>query len=290
MKLLSYFDRPYKSWIPKKMNKKVERLDSVEVDIVSHCNLNCKSCTHFSPLAKPWYIDVEDFKSDIERLSQILPDNRIGKLYILGGEPLLHSKIAEILTIARNTYKKLTITIITNGFLLPKMDKTFWLVCEKENIEIEITKYPIQYDYSQIEKLIHDMKGKVKIIYKGRTRFLKKKQYMLPIDDTGEQNRVESFKYCFMAGHCINLSKGKLYTCSYAAFMDRFNAYFKKEIPVTEEDSVDIYQNYTTDEVIAKLSKPIPICCYCNVKSRTYGNEWGVSKRKIDEWTIESKN
>ena len=33
----------------------------VEMHIVDHCNLNCNCCNHFSPIAKPWYISLEDF-------------------------------------------------------------------------------------------------------------------------------------------------------------------------------------------------------------------------------------
>lgn len=186
MRIIKYFERPYKSWFPKDLNRKIEKLDSIEVDIVSHCNLNCKSCTHFSPIAKPWYIDINDFKNDVTKVSELLTDEKVGRLYILGGEPLLHHQISEILRIARDAYRRIPIIIITNGFLLPKMDEEFWRVCAKENIEIEVTRYPVSYDYSQIKRLAEEMKGKVKIVYKGRTRFMKKKQYMLPIDVGGK--------------------------------------------------------------------------------------------------------
>jgi hypothetical protein len=36
---------------------------SVEMHIVNHCNLNCNCCNHFSPLADPWYISLEDFSN-----------------------------------------------------------------------------------------------------------------------------------------------------------------------------------------------------------------------------------
>ena len=285
MNIFEYVQKPYKSWLPKNLNKKIAQIDSIEIDLASHCNLNCKGCTHFSPIAQKWFIDVEDFRRDVHRTSELLPDDCVKRFYILGGEPLLHKDISKMLIIAREAYKKLPIYIITNGFLLDKMDEEFWDICHRCNIIIEITKYPVKFDYTKIKKLMKEQKGKVKIIYKGRTKFLKKKQYKLPIDETGSQDEIYGFTHCHMAGHCINLAHGHLYTCSYAACMDRFNNYFGKNIPITEKDGVDIYKDYSTEEVIKKLTQPIPLCKYCAVKERTYGNEWENSKRDISEWT-----
>lgn len=284
MNFISQIQKPYRSWFPKNLKRKITQIDSIEIDLVSHCNLNCKGCTHFSPIAEKWFIDVNDFKQDIKRVSEILPDKYVKRMYLLGGEPLLHQEINKILIISREAYKKLPIYIITNGFLLDKMDREFWDICCRYNIIIEITKYPVRFDYEKIKKLMKVHKGKVKIIYKGRTKFLKKKQYKLPLDETGSQDEIYGFTHCHMAGHCINLAHRHLYTCSYAACMDHFNNYFNKNIPVTEEDGVDIYQNFSTEEVIRKLTQPIPLCKYCAVKRRTYGNEWASSKRDITEW------
>lgn len=285
-KIFKYFERPYHCWIPKNLKRKVKKLDSIEYDIVSHCNLNCKGCTHFAPIAKKWFVKIEDFKKDIERTSKLIPEKNLGCFYILGGEPLLHPQIIEIIEIARRSYYHIPIKIITNGLLLEKMKNDFWDACEKNRIIIEITKYPINYDYSIIEKLIAEKRKQVKIEYKGRTKFLKKKQYKLPLDCNGQQDKVYGFTHCHMAGHCINLANGHLYTCSYAAYIDKFNEYFNKNIPLTDKDGVDIYECNNTNEAIEKLTNPIPLCEYCNVKSRTYGNEWGISKRDISEWTV----
>ena len=285
MKFLHYFERPYKCWLPRNMKRKVTKIDSIEIDIVSHCNLNCKSCSHFSPIAEKWFIEPEKFEKDLVRTNQILPDSTVGKILILGGEPLLHPQINKILVIARNTYKETPIAIITNGFLLPNMDEMFWKTCKEQKIEIEITKYPVKYDYEKLESIIRQRRKELHISYKGRTKILKKKQYMLPLDLHGTQDALDSFRYCFMGGHCINLSEGHLYTCSYAAFIKRFNSFFNQSIPVCAEDGVDIYQDQKTDEMIRKLTSPIPLCQYCAVQKRTYGNKWETSKKDISEWT-----
>lgn len=285
MNIFEFLNKPYKSWIPKKLDKKVEKIESIEIDIVSHCNLNCKGCSHFSPIATPWFIKKEDFEQDIIRTAMLLPDNKIKRLYILGGEPLLHPDISYILKVARQAYRHVPIFIITNGFLLDRMDEEFWNTCKEKNIAIEITRYPVKFDYSRIATIIKE-RNYVHIEYKGRTKLFKKRQYVLPIDSEGKQDGTDSFRHCFMAGSCINLSNGHLYTCSYAAFINRFNKYFNKNIPVTSEDSVDIYSTENTEETIKKLTNPIPLCRYCAVRQRRYGMEWEVSCKEYSEWGL----
>lgn len=42
-----------------------------EVHITEHCNLNCKYCFHFSPLAKEEYLTLEEYERDLARLSEL---------------------------------------------------------------------------------------------------------------------------------------------------------------------------------------------------------------------------
>ena len=47
-------------------------INYIETHLVDHCNLNCKGCSHFSPLVgKPFYKDYNEFKKEIEQLSKI---------------------------------------------------------------------------------------------------------------------------------------------------------------------------------------------------------------------------
>jgi molybdenum cofactor biosynthesis enzyme MoaA len=64
----------------------------VETHLVDHCNLNCKGCSHFASLVPgEVFTDIEIFKRDIARLSQIFID--VYEIRLMGGEPLLHPDI-----------------------------------------------------------------------------------------------------------------------------------------------------------------------------------------------------
>ena len=113
-----------------------------DVNIVEHCNLNCAHCGSFAPLAQEEYLDVGQFKKDMERLSQ-LTGGEVHHIQILGGEPLLHPNINEFCQIARICFPIGIIRIVTNGILIRNMDDEFWDNCIKYNINIAPTEYKI---------------------------------------------------------------------------------------------------------------------------------------------------
>ncbi|MBW5396646.1 radical SAM protein, partial [Brachyspira pilosicoli] len=92
------------------------------------------------------------------------------------------------------------------------------------------------------------------------------------------------FINCLGANNCIQLDNGKLFTCSISAYINYFNNYFNKNIPITEYDYIDIYKVNNYNEILFFLSKPIPLCKYCNnINWKTIG-EWKISTKSIDEY------
>lgn len=125
-----------------------------EVHLTEHCNLNCKGCDNYSPLAEKEFLDIEEFKRDCGRLSELFK-GKIEELSLLGGEPLLHPQIADFLEISRKNFPIGEIRIITNGLLLPKMNEKFWENCRKYDIVISPTRYPINFDYEGVEEMAY---------------------------------------------------------------------------------------------------------------------------------------
>ena len=92
--------------------------------------------------------------------------DKIGKLMLLGGEPLLNPNIVPIMHMSRKILgNSCTIKVITNGLLLPKMKDEFWDECISSNIALEYTKYPVQFDYIQIENEIRGKGNFEKVIH-----------------------------------------------------------------------------------------------------------------------------
>lgn len=92
--------------------------DSLEVDIVDHCNLACRACSHLSPIAPKSIVDAEALGSDLSTLAKVLHAKR---LKVLGGEPLLHPKLTEVLSAVRGSGVSDTVALVTNGHLLDRL-------------------------------------------------------------------------------------------------------------------------------------------------------------------------
>lgn len=251
-----------------------------EVDIVSHCNLNCKCCSQFSSIAEEEYIDPEDMEKDFRRLGKLF-HGEAKRIYLIGGEPLLHPDIIGCMRIARQYFPKGKIAIFTNGILLLKCSREFWRVCKECGIDIIVTKYPIQLNYEWIQQKAAEYQ--VKFEFFGTSQDFK---YMtnLGLDIEGRQQAEDSFEHCIEANNCVKLRNGRLYTCTRPAAIYKFNKFFQMNLQVMEEDSIDIYQAGSGREILEFLAKPVPFCRYCNVHGRKTAMEWGRTEGKVTEW------
>jgi MoaA/NifB/PqqE/SkfB family radical SAM enzyme len=249
-----------------------------ELHLADHCNFSCKNCSHFSPLAKERFLDVAIFHQDCQRIAD-LSFGRLEGIRFMGGEPLLHENIIDIITIARKYFPKAAFDIVTNGILLPKQAKEFWETCRRNNIQIHISKYPIKIDVNQINNLA--IQHNVKIVYlNAKTEF---KWSDMKLDINGAQDIEESFRLCPLSNVCIHLYEGKLYTCSTIPYIKYLNNYFGENFQIAENDYIDIYRAKNMDEILDFLCKPVPFCRYCNIKKQGK-TEWGISKKERGEW------
>ena len=259
------------------------KIKTLVVNICDHCNLNCQNCDHFSPIAEKRFISKEIVLNDLYRINQLVGE-RIDQIAIMGGEPLLHDDIEDIAVGARKIFPSVPIWISTNGILLDKREESFWITCQKNNITIVITRYPISFDYKRVEHIAE--KHRVSLSF-ANGEVTEKTSYHIPLDLSGTQDTTSNFIHCFHSNDkCNMLSEGKLWTCTVAPNMWIFAKHFKIDLPMTEDDGIDIYSIETGRELFERLARPMPACRYCNVSMRTFGHPWKVSERRIEEWTI----
>jgi MoaA/NifB/PqqE/SkfB family radical SAM enzyme len=251
----------------------------IEVHLTEHCNLNCKSCNHFSPLADEIFLDPAAFEKDCARLAKIV--KRFSVIKLLGGEPLLHPNLISFFKIAREHFKTTVIQLTTNGALLFKQPDEFWEACHKHKIYIEISDYPVNIHVEEVQA--KRSKYNVCVAY---TVSKDTGMWKTPLDTDGGQNAEANFAACGAANAlgCVTLRDGRIYICPASAHIQFFNKYFGKDLRVTENDYIDIYKAKDKNEILDFLRKPIPFCRYCNISASVDGLEWGVSKREITEW------
>jgi MoaA/NifB/PqqE/SkfB family radical SAM enzyme len=96
---------------------------SIEYSLVDHCNLSCYACDHSSPVLPPALAGLDTFEADLRALEGVLS---VKRLYLIGGEPLLHPRLLEFLGIARRSPAAECVTVVTNGVRLHTMPEDFW--------------------------------------------------------------------------------------------------------------------------------------------------------------------
>lgn len=248
-------------------------LPYLEFHLTDHCNMNCKGCTHFCPIAEENYLTLESYVKDIKRLSEIFTN--ILRIRIMGGEPLLHPLVSEFVKVTRQFFPISVISVVTNGILLPTMTSDFYETMKKNNICLDISAYPIIIDDLPV-KTVYAAQYGIVMTWREITGFCKF------IDTSGTIDGNKSFAECW-ANDCTFLRNGKIYVCCLPALSYIANKRFGWNIP--SDGFIDIHQNVSARDILDFLKRPSPACSYCyGYGSNATWFSWSVSKREPHEW------
>jgi hypothetical protein len=260
---------------------KISALESFDIYVAEHCNLGCYSCNHFSQLAAREFADLAATERDLKRLSE-LSGGGIPALMLVGGEPLLNPELPEFMRIARRYFPQSRIQIVTNGLLLLAQKDIFWESVKKYDVTMTPTKYP-GIEWEKIEERAHKFGYEFEYFdFSGNSEKVSRK---FCLDLSGSQNIKKSFRRCPMAACTVALQNGRLATCSFVFCMRHFNKYFNQHIPVTDDDSIDIYKAKSMREIVDFLNKPIPLCRFCKKMGTEIVGPWRKTEKAIEEWT-----
>lgn len=265
-------------------NLPMTHLTNFVLNVCDHSNLRCKGCDHFACIAEERFVPLESIQKDVFRMAE-LTNGDVDLIGIMGGEPLLHPDLLDIIAVARKALPKTWIRVVTNGILLLQMKEDFWQCCRDNDITIVNTKYPINLQYDKIQEVAKE--HGVRFEFYGSTGSVQKTSYKLPMDINGRQNPGQSFWRCFHVHSCMFVSDGKFYPCTMAPNARIFNQKFGTHMEITDKDYLDIYKIKNVDEIFDFLSKPIPFCRYCMTDKRSFGHPWERSKQQMSEWTLD---
>jgi hypothetical protein len=246
----------------------------LETHLADHCNLNCKGCSHFSPLVGgEVFTDIKIFKRDMARLRQLF-DN-IYEIRLMGGEPLLHPELLSFFDVTRQTFPRARIALFTNGIRLLNMDEMFWDNCAQNQILVKLSYYPIDLKINEIKRKAKEKHVRVKTPPQI-------KSFFKHLNISGDSDPNASFRNCRMMFKTPQLRDGKLYPCFFPAYAHFFSAYFNESIYATEKDSIDMFGEVHSAEILKFMDHQIPMCRWCLTRRRY--EEWGLSARDIHEW------
>jgi hypothetical protein len=283
-----YFLSGYnKRTISHKMTPRPQDRMWIEVNLADHCNLNCQMCDHFAPLAKPTFMDIDVYRNDVHRLSE-LARGHIDIFKLQGGEPLLNDNTIEFIRIARENFPKAILFFFTDGLLLKRWEShpsgNFWKACHDYNVRIELTVYPVGINLSEIEELAKKydvwLDAFTEVGHRKLDGVKRSVKHPFLLDGSAEKWQFIS---CYQFNESITLRNGKLYTCPMIPYIEHFNKYFNQNLKVTENDYIDIYKAKSYEELAEFVTHRTDFCNYCDVRNRR-SYEWKQSKHTIDEY------
>ena len=239
-----------------------------ETHITEACNLKCRGCSHFSVFAKPKHKDIEEFRREFKRLSEI---EEIGVIRLMGGEPLLNPDFMEYCRIARDYFPRTHIALVTNGILGHKL-VPYRQELEELGINVTISEYHLDKQKRSVADTLHE-KGSL---------------YNISLDPSGSQDKDTAFFFCdIRINNWFYYMDGRFYPCCIAGTIHDFWEHFGLDWGITPEElSIDIF-THTGEEIEEFLSKPCELCRYCDTTRRphTY-SPFSISTGDMKEWTI----
>ena len=266
-----------------RLKKKAKKLLSsrefyFEVTACEHCNLQCAMCSHYSPLAAESFTDTEELDRDLTQLNRLFKDYHL-TCCILGGEPLLHPDIAEVMQTCRKALPSARLQLCTNGLLLKKMDDRFWQSLHDNDVQLIISSYPVKIDYEWIMKKAAET-GVEKVLRENAITTGFAKGVISPQAGDSRHNAI----MCDAHHRSHTLWHGKLYTCHCSANIHLFNSYFHTHYP--EDNGVDIYGAETARTLLRKMEEPCALCAHCRPDQHIV-KPWSHSKKDMYEWLEE---
>lgn len=187
--------------------------DGLEVVVTHHCNLRCRACAYLSPVQHPDQADPRSLRRCLTALAGCF---HASEARILGGEPLLHPRLADVLAAVRESGICDSIRLITNGVRLNRAPAQIWDALD----EISVSVYPgCELDGTTIDSVRRtaDAHG---VRLKFKTFKLFRESYSET--GTGDEDLVERvYRTCQMAHswRCLTVWRDHLYRCPQSLFL-----------------------------------------------------------------------
>nr|WP_302491074.1 4Fe-4S cluster-binding domain-containing protein [Burkholderia pyrrocinia] len=226
----------------------------MEAHIVDHCNLTCAECCSLSPLLPEWHANPDSLEADLRKAAKVLSP-RMFKL--VGGEPLLHPALVELVERVRATGIAPVISVTTNGLKLGEMPDAFWQAVDA----LTISRYPkpslspdlIAHVEHQAARFDVRLNWKVQDVFTTMNR-------AQPGTDRDDAQRL--YRDCWIRERCHMIRDGMFYTCTRPA---HFHTLYKGEKDF-QSDGLPLRDDAgMLDAMLAYLQREAPLeaCLHC---------------------------
>lgn len=227
--------------------------------VSERCSLKCRDCSFLMQFYEhPHNVDLKYYKPALDRFLETI--DFVSEFRIYGGEPFMNPEMYKLIEWYRDCDKINTLSIYTNGTIIPDRHT---LECLKDKkVKVHISDY--EHNMDRIKKLIEVLK-KEGIIYFVRKYDIWQQAGDLSFKGHSDKQLEDIYSKCF-ATNCYSFLKGKFYVCPQAAHAVNLGG-----VPDVKDDRVDFADKNITNEELKKQlinlmhhRKYIEACKYCN--------------------------
>lgn len=238
-------------------NGKVET-EACEINVAHHCNRSCRSCTHLGPKSKKVLVDPSSVLKDLSTLAAYYHPQRVS---LLGGEPLLHPGLLDVVDAVRQSAVSETIRVVTNGTFLGRMPDRFWQAVD----QVHISVYPDSTIKAE-ELRSYSRKAKKHGVALELRYFDSFREAYSELGTADERLIRRIYATCKIAQlwHCHSHCAGHLHLCAQSAFIPRY--LLGKSEAEAAFDGFEITQSGGSREKLLEFlsaGRPLQSCCHC---------------------------
>jgi len=233
-------------------------IDGCEITVAQHCNLACRSCTHLAPVLPVGHVDPDQLRGDLAILAKFVRANHVR---LMGGEPLLHPKLIDVMEATLRSGLSPRLRVNTNGLDLHRMPEAFW---ERVH-EVRIAIYPgVRIPRPHLEHAIE-----LALRHRVDLRLMYYDDFRESYSElgTGDDRLVRRIYGTCQVAHrwrCYNVFEGHFYKCALAVFIPRVIQH-ESLVPFEQEGLRIVDSPSFRRELDAYLASPVPLrsCRFC---------------------------
>lgn len=237
----------------------------IEIHVMHTCNLACSYCTHFCDMG---YTGKLEFSLGAEWIRGWSERLEPGVFRLLGGEPLLHDRLADYIRLASEIFPSAKREVVTNGLLLRNIEDILPLFIET-GTGLVVSLHPVSPSQ---ERVINDAQV---LLAKWHSRGLAAEVSDSPdvwywmFEGSGAEmrpaksNPEKAFAAC-PNKICSIIHEGKLFKCAQLAFLPLIAD------KLLHRDEWDEYLGHrplsvdaSDEKISAYLDQPSPDCSMC---------------------------
>ncbi len=233
---------------------------AIQFSAAHHCNLRCAHCSHLSPYVPRRLPAAKSFAADLQQLATVI---RARTIVLLGGEPLLNPELPAMARLARESGIARTVTVTTNGLLLPTVTDDLWRYVDVVRVSLYPQTPPSEavLEAAAAQARTHRVRLIVEQVREFRTAAVTSPH---PMD---LWTRI-IYSTCGVAHrqHCHMFSDGWLYKCSMPVNLPGYLDRLGLDGYTPSADGVDLH---APGDLLARVREylfarqPLEACRYC---------------------------